>query len=257
MGARIASFAALFALLAYLAGCGGGGTFNDGQRAPWRAQVENACLASGVVRVTAYVQPMQTIDGPGVCGLVRPLKVSGALGGTVGLKPPATIGCPMMAALDRWIKGAVQPAAYRYYGQPVIEIRQIASYSCRGRNGNNRGRISEHAFGNGIDIGGFRLANGQEISVVKGWWRGSRRDRAFFAEIYSGACAEFYTVLGPGGDRNHYNHFHLDLLVSNAKDGRHFCRPQPRRGGIPMAQAADPVSTGTIRPIPFVGPGED
>lgn len=257
MGARIASFAALFALLAYLAGCGGGGTFNDGQRAPWRAKVENACLASGVVRTSSYVQPMRRIDGPGVCGLERPLKVSGALGGTVGIRPPATIGCPMTAALDRWIKGSVQPAAYRYFGQPVVEIRQIASYSCRGRNSNNYGKPSEHAFGNGLDIGGFRLANGQEISIVKGWWRGSKRERAFLAEAYAGACGLFYTVLGPGGDRHHYNHFHLDLLVSNVKDG-HVCRPELRRRNAPMAQAAsDPVSTGTIKPIPFVGPGED
>ena len=63
----------------------------------------------------------------------------------------------------------------RYFGSPVVEIKQIASYSCRGRNGNRFGHLSEHAFGNALDIAGFRLANGEDIIVVNGWWRGTAR----------------------------------------------------------------------------------
>lgn len=257
MGARVAyHLTACLAVAALLVSCGGGGSFNSGKRAPWRENVESACLSGGAVRASSYVRPMDSIDGPGVCGLKRPLRVSGALGGSVGVTPPATIGCPLTAALDRWLKASVQPAARRHFGSRVVELRQIASFGCRGRNGNSRGRISEHAFGNAIDIAAFRLANGQEITVVKGWWRGTSRERAFLQEAFAGACAEFYTVLGPGGDRHHYNHFHVDLLVSNAARGRHYCRPSP--GRFPVAEAGgDPRSTASVRPIPFVGPGED
>ena len=38
-------------------------------------------LASGAVQASAYVQSMNEIDGPGVCGLERPLRVSGLSGG--------------------------------------------------------------------------------------------------------------------------------------------------------------------------------
>ncbi len=258
MGARVAYFAAgiaVAACLGALVGCGGGGTFNSGQRAPWRGKTEEACLASGAVQASAYVQPMQAIDGPGVCGLERPLHVSGLLGGGVGVTPPATIGCPLTAALDRWIKASVQPAASRYFGSRVVEIRQIASYSCRGRNGAMFGKISEHAFGNALDIAGFRLANGQEIVVVSAWGRGTARERAFLGAVFGGACQEFDTVLGPGSDRFHYNHIHVDLLASNGSRGRHYCRPQP---GIPVAEAAsDPKSTASVTPLSFVGPGAD
>jgi hypothetical protein len=202
---------------------------------------------------------MSKIDGPGVCGLEVPLRVSGLAGGRVAVQPAATIGCPLVAVLDRWVRASVQPAASRYFGRPVVEIRQIASYSCRGRNGNNNGHISEHAFGNAIDIVGFRLAGGEEISVFKGWWKGSQRERAFLQAVIAGACAEFYTVLGPGSDRHHYNHIHVDLLVSNGRNGRHRCNPSPRRG-VPVAEAeAEPRSTASIKPLPFVGPapGED
>ena len=258
MGARVAYLVAgltVAACLAALIGCAGGGTFNSGQRAPWRGQVEQACLASGAVRASPYVQSMTSIDGPGVCGLERPLRVSGLLGGRVGISPPATIGCPLTAGIDRWVKAEVQPAAYRYFGRPVVEIRQIASYGCRGRNGARFGAISEHAFGNALDIAGFRLAGGEEISVMRGWSRGTPRERAFLQAVFAGACAEFYTVLGPGSDRYHYNHIHVDLLVSNARNGRHYCQPSPGQGVLVAAAEGEPKSTASVRPLSFVGPG--
>ncbi|MBM3543054.1 MAG: extensin family protein [Alphaproteobacteria bacterium] len=257
MGLRIAYLMAVLVMAAGLNGCGGGGAPYE-SRAEWRDRVEESCLKSGVVRASSYVQAGSRLKGPSACGLQAPLKVSGTGGGRVMVTPTATIGCPMTAALDRWVQKSVQPAAHRQFGMPVVEIKQIASYNCRGRNGSRRGRLSEHSFGNALDIAGFRLANGQVITVVKGWWRGTPRERAFLQEAFAGACAEFFTVLGPGSDRYHYNHIHVDLLVNNASRGRHYCRPQPSRGGIPVAEApGDLTTTASIKPIPFVGPGED
>ena len=127
MGVRVAYLVtglAVAACLGVLIGCGGGGTFNSGQRAPWRGKTEEACLVSGAVRASDYVQPMSAIDGPGVCGLERPLRVSSLSGGRVGVQPAATIGCPLTAGLDRWVRNSVQPASYRYFGRPVVEIGQ-------------------------------------------------------------------------------------------------------------------------------------
>jgi hypothetical protein len=260
MGARVLYLVAGLTVAAWgaaLIGCAGGGTFNSGQRARWRAQVEEACLSSGVVRASDYVRPMKTIDGPGVCGLERPLRVSGLSGGRVYVEPEGTIGCPLTAGLDRWLKNSVQPAAYRYFGRPVVAIKQIASYGCRGRNGNRFGAPSEHAFGNALDIAGFRLAGGHEITVVGGWTRGSPRERAFLQTVFAGACAEFYTVLGPGADRYHYNHIHVDFLLTNTRSGHHLCQPSPGRG-LPVAEAeGEPRSTASLKPLSLVGPGAD
>lgn len=257
MGVRVAYLVAGIAAAACvvaLVGCGGGGTFNSGQRAPWRGQAEHACIASGAVQASAFVSPREEIDGPGVCGLERPLSVSGLQGGRVWVSPPATIGCPLTAALDRWLRNSVQPAAYRYFGRPVVGITQIAAYGCRGRNGNSYGAPSEHAFGNALDIAGFRLADGKEIIVVRSWWSGGPRERAFLQAAFSGACAEFYTVLGPGSDRYHYNHIHVDLLLTNARNGRHLCEPSPWQ--VPVADAnSEPKSTASVRPLSFASPG--
>lgn len=253
VGARIAFAAALIVAAMLLKACGGGSVPRE-SRAEWRDRAEAQCMASGRVRASPYVQQASAVSGPSACGIRAPLKVSGALGGRVKITPTATIGCPMTARLDRWIHNSVQKAAYRQFGKPVVEIRQIASYSCRGRNGRRSGPLSEHAYGNAIDIAGFRLSDGTQITVVKGWWRGSRREKAFLREVFAGACSEFYTVLGPGSDRHHYNHFHMDLLVTNVSKGRHYCRPTPRRGLFAKAEEGDPVSTASIKPIPFTGP---
>jgi len=65
--------------------------------------------------------------------------------GPVALKPAATLACPIVSALDRWLADSVQPAAMRWFGQRVVEIKQISAYSCRGMNGNSHAHISEHA----------------------------------------------------------------------------------------------------------------
>jgi hypothetical protein len=254
-GARIAFLAALVVAAAFLKACGGGSVPRE-ERAEWRDRSEAKCMAAGRVRKSSYVTQVSTINGPSACGILAPLKVSGALGGRVRVTPTATLGCPVTASLDRWLHNSVQKAAYRQFGKPVVEIKQISSYSCRGRNGRRRGPLSEHAYGNAIDIAAFKLSDGTQITVVKGWWRGTRREKAFLKEAFAGACREFYTVLGPGADRHHYNHFHLDLLVTNVSKGRHYCQPRPRRGLFAQVEGveADPVSTASIKPIPFTGP---
>ena len=67
------------------------------------------------------------------------------------LTPPATLACPIVSALDRWVSDGVQPAAMRWFGEPVTEIKQISAYSCRGMVGAGGSGISEHAFGNALD----------------------------------------------------------------------------------------------------------
>src|ERR1700733_10812709 len=58
-----------------------------------------------------------------------------AAAGPVAVKPAATLACPIVSVVDRWLTETVQPAAQRWFGQRVVEIKQISAYSCRGMNG--------------------------------------------------------------------------------------------------------------------------
>lgn len=155
--------------------------------------------------------------------------------GAVAVKPTATLACPIVSALDRWLADSVQPAAQRWFGSPVAEIKQISAYSCRGMNGNSRAHISEHAFGNALDIASFTLADGRRISVKDGW-KGLPEEQGFLRDVQGAACQQFNTVLAPGSNVYHYDHIHVDLM--RRASGRIICQPAAVSGEEIAARAA-------------------
>src|SRR5712671_2700749 len=154
--------------------------------------------------------------------------------GPVAVKPAATLACPIVSALDRWLADSVQPAAMRWFGARVVEIRQISAYSCRGMNGNSRAHISEHAFGNALDIAGFTLADGRHVSVKDGW-RGMPEEQGFLRDVQAAACQQFSTVLAPGSNVYHYDHIHVDLMRRASQ--RVVCEPGALSGEEVAARA--------------------
>jgi hypothetical protein len=212
--------------------------FDFEQRPPWRDAAEARCLANPQSLANVDFRPMPPIDSPGICGLEEPLRVGGLADHTVALEPKATIGCPMVTALQTWVRDVVRPAAMQAFNEPVVSLKVMASYGCRSRDNIAGAKLSEHAFGNAIDIGGFVLADGREISVRDGW-AGAPEDAAFLRAAHDGACPIFTTVLGPGADRYHTNHFHLDLARHSTRRVIHFCQPKPlpAPADVPMAFA--------------------
>ncbi len=196
------------------------------RRPAWRQQAEAACVAEHKVRLSRYVQPRgRPVEGPGICGLTQPYMVGALAGDSVQLDTVATLDCPMVAALDKWIETVVQPTARARFGQVVAQIDTMGSYSCRGMNNQPGAKVSEHAFGNAIDVAGFRLTDGRRITVVRDWTRGDEQDQAFLRDVHAGACETFTTVLGPGANVFHYNHIHVDLAMHAGT--RHYCKPTP------------------------------
>ena len=187
------------------------------------------------------VVPMRPAPGPPVTGSV----------GAIAVSPAATLACPIVSALDRWILDYVQPAAMRWFGQPVIEIHQISAYSCRGMNGDPNAHISEHAFGNALDIASFTFADGHKMSVERGW-HGAPEEQGFLRDVQGAACDLFTTVLAPGSNVYHYNHIHVDLM--RRRGGRHACNPKAVSGeevaararGQFAARRGEPSVTGSV-----------
>lgn len=243
----------LVGMFAMLPGCTY--SFVGGEsRAAWRNAEERTCVLRRHVRTDQYIKRAGKVRDRGACGIDRALKVSAVTGGRVTVGPLATINCPMTAALESWITNGAQPAAMAWFGQPIVEIKQLGSYNCRRRNNESRARLSEHAFGNAIDLASFRLADGREVSVKRDW-NGQLDARSFLRETFASACEQFKTVLGPGV-RNHSDHFHLDLAHHNKAGMKRYCRPTPQakpprrqpvgRGLFSQAPSIDPVFTGSV-----------
>ena len=209
-------------------------TFRGEPRAAWRGEAEQACLRSGAIDKLPFVKESRAIEGPGTCGADYPLKVAGiaseftaSIGGarafSTAIKPEATLACPMVPALNAWMNDVVQPAALEWFGQPVSELRTMGSYACRTRNNQSGAKLSEHAFANAIDVGGFKFADGSTIAVKTGW-KGDIRAQGFLKTVHQGACRYFKTILGPGADVFHYDHIHLDLARHGSRKSV-VCRP--------------------------------
>ncbi|HEY8273434.1 MAG TPA: extensin family protein [Pseudolabrys sp.] len=150
------------------------------------------------------------------------------------LTPAATLACPLVSALDRWMSDGVQPAAMRWFGSQVAEIKQISSYSCRGMVGSGGSGVSEHAFGNALDIAAFTFADGRRVTVQEGW-HGTPEEQGFLRDVHLAACDNFSTVLAPGYNAAHYNHIHVDLM--RRASGERPCRPEAMTGEMAAAKA--------------------
>ena len=174
------------------------------------------------------------------------------------MKPAATLACPIVSALDRWLSDSVQPAAMRWFGVRVVEVKQISAYSCRGMNGNSNAHISEHAFGNALDIAAFVLADGRRVTVKDGW-KGMPEEQGFLRDVQGAACQQFNTVLAPGSNSHHEDHIHVDLM--RRASGRVICQPAAvsgeeiaaRAGGRNPYASREPYVTGSLggkKPVP-------
>jgi hypothetical protein len=155
------------------------------------------------------------------CGIDYPVKLAGLSGG-IDVRPAVTLNCQVTLAFAKWVKNDLAISARTRYLTGIRQIQPMGGYSCRKMN-NSRQRynpMSEHARGNAIDIGRITLKNGHEIDVrKKGLF--SFREGGLLKSVRGDSCKYFSTVLGPGSNAEHWNHFHFDLR--SRKGGRQYC----------------------------------
>ncbi len=138
------------------------------------------------------------------CGIKDAVQITSISG--VALSRPSTMDCGTAIALNEWVDKTVIPTFKRR--GPVVELQVAAHYACRTRNNQKGARISEHGKGRAIDISGFKMADGEVVTVLNGWRKNPSQKQLI--KVWRGACGPFGTVLGPNSDRYHRDHFHLD-----------------------------------------------
>ncbi|MEM9146909.1 MAG: extensin family protein [Pseudomonadota bacterium] len=151
------------------------------------------------------------------CGIAAPVRLERVDG--VHLRPPARLTCGTARTLANWVSGVLRPASEAELGARPTHLRVVGSYACRTRNHQPGARISEHGFGRAIDIAGLTLSDGRSVSVATDWGNGP--EGRLLARMHAGACGPFKTVLGPGSDAYHDDHFHFDTA---ARSGAAYCR---------------------------------
>ncbi len=124
----------------------------------------------------------------------------------VAVSPPATLRCPMASSIADWVRSDIAPLTQQL-GSEISSLDDYDSYDCRGRNGIQGAPISEHGKDNALDVRGFKLADGRDITLTD-----RSEPRPLREDVLHSACARFMTVLGPDSDWYHEDHIHLDQM---------------------------------------------
>jgi hypothetical protein len=212
--------ASLLLLTFLVTACGGGKGRDVVPRAndAFKSETAKQCLSTLKANEVKYT-PLPNQNFGGGCKTIDTVKLMQFSTEASNL---GAMTCPLAANFTAWAKHAVRPAAREYLGADVVRIETFGTYNCRNVKGARSGKLSEHAFGNAVDVSAFILKDGRRISVLNGW-NGSADERAFLRRLHQSACKRFGTVLGPNYNAAHANHFHFDM-GKTMKDGSSYCR---------------------------------
>lgn len=105
---------------------------------------------------------------------------------------PFILSCPAALSLASWLNQ-----------EKIKSFSHMGTLNCRKMRGSNF--LSEHSFGNAIDISKI-----DGISIIGNW--GTDTEKAGrLQEVASNACEHFSNVVTPETNRDHQDHFHLDI----------------------------------------------
>lgn len=176
------------------------------------------CLAALSARGARFSPVADRYYGAG-CATIGTVSL-GALQGDHARFALANLGpvaCPLAETAAAWARFGVDRAARKVLGSPLARIETMGSYACRDVAGASR--RSAHATAQAIDVSAFVLADGRRIILGRDWRGGGAPERHFLRLVHDSACKRFGTVLGPGYNAAHADHFHLEAGTPGG-----FCR---------------------------------
>lgn len=153
------------------------------------------------------ISSQSVADSSGTCPLTRAVRVRDF--GPVKLSSSFLASCPLALSSALFIRQQAQPLTEQFMASRIVRIDHLGSYACRNIYHRENARLSEHATADALDISGFRLADGQQVTVLRGW----RLDQTqpWLQAMLSASCGYYGNGLGPNYNAAHANHFHLGM----------------------------------------------
>ncbi|MEO7565492.1 MAG: extensin family protein [Aestuariivirga sp.] len=182
-----------------------------------------ACYAE-LQKLGANFERIATPVSAGACSVSDPVKLTAiSRDGTV-LKFPdePTFTCGFAVRFVNWVTEQAEPVVQTGLSAKIATMGTGPGFQCRGRNGDSSAKLSEHGFGNAVDIERFKLANGEVVEVSNAIDMSSKY-QPVLAGLRSTGCQYFMTVLGPGTNSAHASHFHFDLERRGKKGNNKLC----------------------------------
>ncbi|MDP1699853.1 MAG: extensin family protein [Aestuariivirga sp.] len=134
---------------------------------------------------------------------------------TIDLPEAPLLNCKFALQFSKWLSESGALILSAQLDSPVERISTGPGFECRGRNGDGTAKVSEHGYGNAVDISTFRLRNGKTLNVG---------DSTLLPGVRASACGYFTTVLGPGTNSAHAAHFHFDMGAHGKSGNYRICQ---------------------------------
>ena len=153
----------------------------------------------------------------GKCSVQNPVNLRSVTtkGNTIDLPEAPLLNCKFALQFSKWLSESGAPILGAQLNSPVERISTGPGFECRGRNGDGSAKVSEHGYGNAVDISTFRLRNGKTLHVG---------DSTLLPGVRASACGYFTTVLGPGSNAAHASHFHFDMGAHGKSGNYRICQ---------------------------------
>ncbi len=186
--------------------------------------VGEACYDSLRKLGVSFTQPATQV-GTGLCSFSDAVQVQSVTIGNdvVQLSEHPTFNCGFAFKFASWLKVEANPIVTSSTGKTIAAFGTGPGFQCRGRNGDMTAKLSEHAFGNAVDVAWIKLSDGEVIDV-KDAITIEAKFQPVLAALRATACKYFTTVLGPGTNAAHASHFHFDLERRGKKGNHLMCQ---------------------------------
>ena len=184
---------------------------------------DDMCLQKLRAAGTVFTIPTVNVD-TGQCHVQNPVNIHSvkAQQNLIKLPEGPLLNCKFALQFSKWLSESGAPIMAAQLGTPVEKISTGPGFECRGRNGDSSAKISEHGFGNAIDITTLRMRGGKVINVLDAI-DPNAESYAILHGLRASACGYFTTVLGPGSNAAHEKHFHFDLGVHGKSGNYRIC----------------------------------
>jgi len=169
-------------------------------------------------------EPVAAPFGDANCPVDDPVRLHAIAtpSGLVNLPEGPVFNCRFARQFAMWISETGSAVVLAQTSRRLDKVATGPGYDCRHRNGDSSGKMSEHAAGDAVDITTLTLAGGTTIRMADAIDPASP-SYAVLRALRTTACGYFTTVLGPGANEAHKEHYHLDLGVHGKSGNYRIC----------------------------------
>jgi hypothetical protein len=164
------------------------------------------------------LEPECVIDTP---VRLRSLRLSAEPVRDIAFPDGPVVACRFAERFGHWVGDL---AAVLVRGQLGTELKAVhtgAGFECRKRNRATSGKLSAHALGLAVDVVGFELASGARLFVTESQ---DSPKVTLLSALRRASCGWFTTILGPGTDAMHADHWHLDIQQHGSSASYRICQ---------------------------------